>query len=118
MATTYETQIDYQASQDICNTFPAYLYPTYNQWYGVGHVPFLSIPAHTTGFDDGAFLSFETPTSINQKVSTLLSTEGLGGVILWNINSGYIDSGPNAGQDPLLTDVKNAVNAYCPGALQ
>jgi chitinase len=117
-ATTTEKKINYQTSQDICNNFlPVYLYPTINLWYGVGHEPYLSIPTGTTGYPSGAFLSFENSTSISQKI-WYLNDQGLGGVILWSLNDGYVDSGPNVGQNPLLTDVKNAVNAYYPGTLQ
>lgn len=70
------------------------------RWDDVAFVPYLSF-ADATGPEGCGYISYENERSLQAKTAYLAS-EGLGGIIIWTINQGYIADGAPAGRNPLL----------------
>ena len=73
-------------------------------WDDAAKVPYLSALA-PAGPKQCSFVSYEDAQSIALK-SRYVRSKGLGGVILWNINEGYIATNPEGQRDPLMDAVQ------------
>jgi chitinase len=77
------------------------------QWDSLARVPYLSFTsAHAP--DGCGYISYDDAQSIAEKASYIKST-GLGGVIEWEINEGYVATAPAGQQNPLLTAIGSQV---------
>jgi chitinase len=65
--------------------------------------PYLSIGSGSSG----KFVTYDDEASIGAKVDWV-RTQGLGGIILWDISGGYRPDQPAGQQNPLMTAVKQA----------
>jgi chitinase len=73
------------------------------QWDSLARVPYLSFAsAHAP--DGCQYISYDDAQSIGEK-GTYVKATGLGGVIEWEINEGYIASAASGQQNPLLTAI-------------
>jgi chitinase len=70
------------------------------RWDEIGRVPYLSF-SKPTGPKRCTFVSYENERSITEKAQ-YIKNQGLGGMILWNINQGYVPSRPQGQRNPLL----------------
>jgi chitinase len=77
------------------------------RWDETGRVPYLSF-TKPTGPKQCTFVSYENERSIAEKAEYIKS-QGLGGVILWNINQGYVASRPKGERNPLLQATRNSL---------
>ncbi len=69
-------------------------------WDDAAFVPYLSF-ADATGPEGCGYISYENERSLQAKTAYLAS-EGLGGIIIWTINQGYMADTAPAGRNPLL----------------
>src|SRR6266849_4083118 len=79
-----------------------YFVSSARQWDAFARVPYLSF-ADPAGAAGCTFISYEDEQSIQEKAA-YLEENGLGGVIEWNINEGYV-----APANPLLEAVRKSV---------
>ena len=84
------------------NIMTSYFSAAAHQWDSLALVPYLSL-ATPTGPKKCTFVSYDDEQSIAEK-GKYLKSKGLGGVIEWTINQGYVGSA-----SPLLEAVKNDV---------
>jgi len=70
------------------------------RWDDAARAPYLSF-ADATGPEGCGYISYENERSLQAKTAYLAS-EGLGGVIIWTINQGYIADTEPDGRNPLL----------------
>jgi Chitinase len=73
------------------------------QWDAFARVPYLSFAA-ATGPKGCGYISYDDDRSIGEK-GAYLKAQGLGGVIMWEINEGYIATAPAGQRNPLLTSI-------------
>lgn len=73
----------------------------YYHWDPTAVAPYLSIPGSPT------YVTFENETSIQAKIA-YASTNGYGGVIIWELAAGFRADMPVGQQDPLMQAVKVA----------
>jgi chitinase len=77
------------------------------QWDGLARVPYLSFTtAHAP--DGCTYISYDDEQSISEK-GAYLKAKGLGGVIQWELNEGYISSAAAGQRNPLLKAVHDSV---------
>ncbi len=77
------------------------------QFDSLAQVPYLSFAtAHAP--DGCAYISYDDEQSIESK-GTYVKTNGLGGVMQWEINEGYIASAPQGQRNPLLIAIHDHV---------
>jgi chitinase len=74
------------------------------QWDAVANVPYLTF-ATAHGAEGCTYVTYEDAQSIAAKAAWVKS-KGLGGVIIWTINEGYLASAPAGQQSPLLEAMK------------
>jgi chitinase len=79
-----------------------YLPATTRQWDAAASVPYLSFTSPHAP-DGCTYLTYEDEQSLSAKASYAKS-KGLGGLIVWTLNQGYVASAP-AGQQNHLLDV-------------
>lgn len=85
------------------NILANYYSATARQWDAFARVPYLSFSsAHAP--DGCGYLSYDDEQSIAEKAN-YVKAQGLGGVIQWEINEGYIASAPAGQRNPLLTAI-------------
>jgi chitinase len=85
------------------NIMANYYSASVHHWDSFARVPYLSFTtAHAP--DGCGYISYDDEQSIGEKGNYVKST-GLGGVIQWEINEGYINSAANGQQSPLLTAI-------------
>ena len=77
------------------------------QWDAFARVPYLSF-AKATGPMGCGYISYDDDRSIGEK-GAYLKAQGLGGVIMWEINEGYIATAPAGQRNPLLTSIQQQV---------
>ena len=76
-------------------------------WDSFARVPYLSFAsAHAP--DGCTFISYDDDQSIAEK-GAYLKAKGLGGVIEWEINEGYIASAPVGQKNPLLAAIRDHI---------
>ena len=78
----------------------AYYSASAHEWDGTAAVPYLSF-ATPQGPEGCTYVTYEDAESISAKAAWVKSS-GLGGVIIWTINEGYLASAPAGQQSPLL----------------
>jgi chitinase len=77
------------------------------QWDALARVPYLSFPsAHAP--DGCTYISYDDEQSITEK-GAYIKAKGLGGVIQWELNEGYLSSAPTGQRNPLLKAVHDGV---------
>lgn len=82
------------------NIIGSYYEPQARKWDDTAKVPYLSYPS-PKGENNCTFISYEDEQSILEK-GALVKQQGLGGVIIWTINQGYMPNAPVGERDPLL----------------
>ena len=80
----------------------AYYQPSRYHWDALAQAPYLSIDA-----PQKQFVSYDNEALCAQKVE-YARAQGLGGVMLWELGSGYCPNRPAGKQNPLLQAVKQA----------
>jgi chitinase len=85
------------------NIMTSYYSPAAAKWDGFARVPYLSFAA-ATGPKGCGYISYDDDRSIGEK-GAYLKAQGLGGVIMWEINEGYISTAPVGQRNPLLTSI-------------
>jgi chitinase len=89
------------------NIMSSYYETNARQWDSLALVPYLSFTsAH--GPEGCAYVSYDDEQSITSK-GTYVKTNGLGGVMQWEINEGYIAGAPVGQKNPLLTAIHDHV---------
>ncbi len=77
------------------------------QWDSLARVPYLSFTsAHAP--DGCTYISYDDEQSIAEK-GAYVKAQGLGGVIQWELNEGYLSSAPAGQRNPLLKAVSASV---------
>jgi chitinase len=77
------------------------------QWDPLARVPYLSF-ASAHGPEGCSYVSYDDEQSIEEKGS-YVNDMGLGGVIIWEINEGYLASAPAGQRNPLLSAIHDHV---------
>lgn len=90
------------------NIRKSYYEPQARKWDDVAKVPYLSFD-QPTGPQNCTFVSYEDEQSILEK-GAFVKEKGLGGVIIWTINQGYLPSAPVGERDPLLAAAMKSVS--------
>jgi chitinase len=75
------------------------------QWDSLARVPYLSF-ATAQPPEGCSYVSYDDAQSIAEK-STYVRDQGLGGVIVWEINEGYLPSAAAGQRSPLLTAIRD-----------
>jgi chitinase len=78
----------------------AYYSASAHQWDSTASVPYLSFSASQSP-EGCTYVTYEDAESIAAKAAWVKSN-GLGGIIIWTINEGYLASAPSGQQSPLL----------------
>ncbi len=81
---------------------------TVHRWDAQAHVPYLSFP-EATGSDGCGYVSYEDEQSLAEK-GRYVRSKGLGGVIVWTVNQGYVGSAPQGQRNPLLRALHDALD--------
>ena len=89
------------------NIMTSYYSASAAQWDAFARVPYLSF-AKATGPMGCGYISYDDDRSIGEK-GAYLKAQGLGGVIMWEINEGYIATAPVGQRNPLLTSIQQHV---------
>ncbi len=101
------TVVARDGTMSYANIMANYYSASARTWDSFARVPYLSFTtAHAP--DGCGYISYDDEQSIAEKGSYIKST-GLGGVIEWEINEGYLSSAATGQQSPLLTAVANDV---------
>lgn len=85
------------------NIMTSYYSASTAQWDAFARVPYLSFTKATGPMGCG-YISYDDDRSIGEK-GAYLKAQGLGGVIMWQINEGYIPTAPAGQRNPLLTSI-------------
>ena len=83
--------------------------PSYSRWDTIAMVPYLSID--NSGSANDRFITYENERSCAKKIN-FVQSQGLGGVIIWELGSGYRPNQPAGQRDLLLQAVKNAAQSF------
>jgi chitinase len=94
-------------SMSYVNIMGSYYDAGARKWDDLAKVPYLSFAA-AKGPDGCSFISYDDEQSILEK-GAYLKSKGLGGVIQWEINEGYLSSAPAGQRNPLLTAIHDHV---------
>jgi chitinase len=89
------------------NIMGDYYDATARQWDAAAKVPFLSFAA-ANGPEGCGYVSYDDPQSIQEK-GLYLKSKGLGGVIQWELNEGYLPTAPAGQRNPLPTAIRDYV---------
>jgi chitinase len=89
------------------NIMQSYYSPAARQWDSVARVPYLSFGSAQPP-DGCGYISYDDEQSIAEKAD-YVKANGLGGVIQWEINEGYIASAPPSERNPLLSAIASQV---------
>jgi chitinase len=89
------------------NIMTSYYAASAAQWDAFARVPYLSFTKATGPMGCG-YISYDDDRSIGEK-GAYLKAQGLGGVIMWQINEGYIATAPAGQRNPLLTSIQQHV---------
>ncbi len=85
-----------------------YFQPVAYHWDALAHAPYLSLG--TPDNPGRKFISYDDARLVKEKVS-YARTQGLGGVIIWELGDGYQAAQPAGQKDALLQAVKSAALA-------
>ncbi len=85
-----------------------YYQPSRDKWDSGAQAAYLSIEDNTNSAND-QFISYDNATTAQSKVNYVKSN-GLGGMIIWELGAGYRSNMPAGQQQPLLEAIKAAVN--------
>ena len=89
------------------NIMTNYYSASARQWDSLARVPYLSFTtAHAP--DGCTYISYDDEQSIGEK-GTYLKAKGLGGVIQWELNEGYLPSATAGQRNPLLKAIHDSV---------
>jgi chitinase len=88
------------------NIVSGYDSPPVRKWDSSAMVPYLSFAA-AHGAQGCTYVTYEDEQAIAAK-GAYAKSKGLGGVIIWTINEGYIASSPAGQRNPLLEAMKTA----------
>ncbi|MGB8298513.1 MAG: glycoside hydrolase family 18 protein, partial [Polyangia bacterium] len=89
------------------NIMTSYYSASAAEWDAFARVPYLSF-AKATGPMGCGYISYDDDRSIGEK-GAYLKAQGLGGVIMWEINEGYIATASAGQRNPLLTSIQQHV---------
>ena len=89
------------------NIMTSYYSASAVQWDAFARVPYLSFAAATGPMGCG-YISYDDDRSIGEK-GAYLKAQGLGGVIMWEINEGYIATAAAGQRNQLLTSIQQHV---------
>jgi chitinase len=89
------------------NIMAKYYSANARQWDSLARVPYLTFSSPHAP-DDCTYVSYDDEQSITEK-GTYVKTNGLGGVMQWEINEGYVASAPSGQKNPLLTAIHDHV---------
>ena len=89
------------------NIMDLYYDPSVRYWDPVARVPYLSF-AEPHDPDGCTYISYDDEESIAEK-GAYLRSKGLGGVIQWELNEGYLPSAEPAERNPLLVAIREHV---------
>jgi chitinase len=76
------------------------------KWDARAVVPYLSFSIPRGDFGCG-FISYENERSVREKAA-YVKTQGLGGIMVWNIGTGYFPDASRSKRNPLLSAIANA----------
>jgi len=79
----------------------------YERWDSRAEVPYLTLPVPMGDLHCG-FISYENERSVEEKV-TYTHTHGLGGILVWNIGTGYYPDAGYGERHPLLKAASDAL---------
>ena len=89
------------------NIMTEYYSASARQWDALARVPYLSFPsAHAP--DGCTYISYDDEQSIAEK-GAYVKAKGLGGVIQWELNEGYLSSAAAGQRNPLLKAIAASV---------
>jgi chitinase len=77
------------------------------KWDSFARAPYLSFSS-ATGPEGCSYISYDDEQSIAEK-GAYLKAQGLGGVIQWEINEGYLSSAPAGQKNPLLSAIHDQI---------
>jgi chitinase len=89
------------------NIMTNYYSASTRQWDALARVPYLSF-ASPHAPDKCTYISYDDEQSIAEK-GAYLKAKGLGGVIQWELNEGYLSSAPAGQRNPLLKAIHDSV---------
>jgi chitinase len=89
------------------NIMSSYHSASARQWDSLARVPYLSYGSPHAP-DGCTYISYDDEQSIQEK-GAYLKSQGLGGVIQWEINEGYLPSAAAGARSPLLLAVRDYV---------
>jgi chitinase len=89
------------------NIMTEYYSASARQWDGLARVPYLSFSAPHAP-DGCTYISYDDEQSIAEK-GTYLKAKGLGGVIQWELNEGYLSAAAAGQRNPLLKAIHDNV---------
>jgi len=89
------------------NIMASYYSAGARQWDSLARVPYLSFSSPHAP-DGCTYISYDDEQSIQEK-GAYLKSQGLGGVIQWEINEGYLPSAEAGARSPLLLAVRDYV---------
>ena len=89
------------------NIMAKYYSASARQWDSLARVPYLSFSSPHVP-DGCTYISYDDEQSIEEK-GAYLKTKGLGGVIQWELNEGYLSSAAAGQRNPLLKAIHDSV---------
>jgi chitinase len=89
------------------NIMTKYFSASARQWDSLARVPYLSFSSPHTP-DNCTYISYDDEQSIAEK-GAYLKAKGLGGVIQWELNEGYLSSAPAGQRNPLLKAIHDTI---------
>jgi chitinase len=94
-------------AMSITNIMASYFTQAAYRYDTVAQAPYLSF-ASPTGPNKCNWISYEDPTSLKAK-GAFVKAQGLGAVIVWTINQGYLPSAPAGSQNPALAALMQGI---------
>jgi chitinase len=88
------------------NIMTKYYSPSARQWDDLAKVPYLSF-ASPHAPDNCTYISYDDEQSIAEK-GAYVKAKGLGGVIQWELNEGYLSAAATGQRNPLLKAIHDA----------
>jgi chitinase len=89
------------------NIMTKYFRASARQWDALARVPYLSFSAAQAP-DGCTYISYDDEQSIAEK-GAYIKAKGLGGVIQWELNEGYLSAAPAGQRNPLLKAIHDSV---------
>jgi chitinase len=95
------------STMSYANIMSSYYDPAARRWDALARVPYLSFDAPQDP-DGCTYISYDDEESIAEK-GAYVKSKGLGGVIQWELNEGYLGSAPEGERNPLLIAIRDHV---------